>query len=104
MCSGFATSPPAAYPGETPVAQRTVPYAAAACAGIPTPVPAPTPAHAPVIDFSPISAEAAAAMSVRSDAEIIAAWAESMEEMCRSRDEEEARARPCHSVRGCNGD
>ena len=94
VCLGFPTSPPAAYPGETPVAQRTAPYAVAACAGIPTPVPAPTPAHAPVIDFSPISAEAAVAMSMSSDTEIIAAWNESMEELCSSRDDEEARVRP----------
>lgn len=93
MCPGFATSPPAAYPGKTPVAQRIVPYADAACAGIPTPVPAPTPAAAPVIDFSPISAEASAAMSVRSDAEIMAAWDESMDALCRSRDDEEAQVR-----------
>ena len=92
MCPGSATSPPAAYPGDTPVAQRVVPYADP-CAGMPTPVPAPTPAHAPVIDFSPISAEAAAALSMRGDAEMITDWEESMELLCNSSDGEEALVR-----------
>jgi len=88
-----AASPRGARPGDTPLGQRPAPYAHAG-GGAATPVPAATPApHAPPIEFSPISAEAVAAMSARSDAQMTATWDEAMALLCDTRPDEEALVR-----------